>query len=61
MPRSSISLFRRIEKALETIAHGSTPLETIQTAANFIAENFADDQTLVVVQRKVSDLEEIPA
>ena len=43
MPRSSISLFRRVEKALETIALGSTPLETIHTAAGFIAENFADD------------------
>ena len=43
MPRSSISLFRRVEKALETIALGSTPLETIQTAADFIAENFAGD------------------
>jgi hypothetical protein len=26
MSGSSISLFRRIERALETIAHGSTPL-----------------------------------
>jgi len=43
MPRSGISLFRRIERALETIAHGSTPLETIQTAADFLADNFADD------------------
>ena len=43
MPRSSVSLFRRIESALETIALGSTPLETIHRAADFIAENFADD------------------
>ncbi len=43
MPRTSISLFRRIERALETIALGSTPLETIQRAADFIAENFAED------------------
>ena len=43
MPRSSISLFRRVEKALETIALGSTPLETIHAAADFIAENFAAD------------------
>jgi len=43
MPRSSISLFRRIERALETIAHGSTPLETIHAAADFLADNFADD------------------
>jgi sigma-B regulation protein RsbU (phosphoserine phosphatase) len=41
--RQSISLFRRIESALETIALGSTPLETIQRAADFIAENFAND------------------
>ena len=39
----SISLFRRIESALETIALGSTPLETICRVANFIAENFAQD------------------
>ncbi len=43
VPRSSISLFRRIERALETIALGSTALETLQRAADFIAENFADD------------------
>jgi sigma-B regulation protein RsbU (phosphoserine phosphatase) len=43
VPRSSISLFRRIESALETIAQGSTPLETIHRAADFIAENFAED------------------
>jgi len=43
MPRSSISLFHRVERALETIALGSTPLETIHRAADFIAENFADD------------------
>jgi serine phosphatase RsbU (regulator of sigma subunit) len=41
--RQSISLFRRIESALETIALGSTPLETIQRAAHFISENFAND------------------
>jgi len=43
MSQGSISLFRRIERALETIALGSTPLETIQQAANFIAKHFADD------------------
>jgi len=43
MSQGPISLFRRIERALETIALGSTPLETIQQAANFIAEHFADD------------------
>ncbi|MFV2074181.1 MAG: PP2C family protein-serine/threonine phosphatase [Thermoanaerobaculales bacterium] len=43
MSRSSISLFRRIERALETIALGSTPLETIHRAADFIAENFSED------------------
>ncbi len=43
MPRTSISLFRRIERALETIALGSTPLETIHRAADFIADNFAED------------------
>jgi len=43
MSRSSISLFHRVERALETIALGSNPLETIHKAADFIAENFADD------------------
>ncbi len=43
MPRTSISLFKRIERALETIALGSNVLQTIQKAADFIAENFADD------------------
>jgi hypothetical protein len=43
MPRTSISLFKRIERALETIALGSNALQTIQKAADFIAENFADD------------------
>ena len=43
MPRAAISLFRRIERALETIALGSNPLETIKRAADFIAESFADD------------------
>jgi phosphoserine phosphatase RsbU/P len=43
MPRSTISLFHRIEKALETIALASTPLETIRDTAEFLAANFADD------------------
>lgn len=43
MPRSSISLFRRIERALETIALGETPLDTIHSTADFIAETFAED------------------
>ncbi len=43
MPRPSISLFRRIESALETISLGSTPLETIHLAADFIADSFAED------------------
>lgn len=43
MPQGSISLFRRIERALETIALGSTPLETIQRTADFIADQFSDD------------------
>jgi len=36
MPRRSVSLFRRIERALVTTAQGSTPLETIQETANFL-------------------------
>jgi sigma-B regulation protein RsbU (phosphoserine phosphatase) len=40
---SSISLFRRIERALETIALSSTALETIHETSHFLADNFADD------------------
>jgi sigma-B regulation protein RsbU (phosphoserine phosphatase) len=43
MSRSSISLFHRVERALETIALGSNPLETIHKASDFIADNFAHD------------------
>jgi sigma-B regulation protein RsbU (phosphoserine phosphatase) len=43
MSRGSISLFRRIERALETIALSSTALETIHETAHFLADNFADD------------------
>ncbi|HOC44241.1 MAG TPA: PP2C family protein-serine/threonine phosphatase [Thermoanaerobaculales bacterium] len=43
MPRRSISLFRRIEQALETIALGSTPLETIHDTAQLLARVFAED------------------
>ena len=38
-----MSLFRRIERALETIALGSTPLETIHQTAHFLADNFSQD------------------
>ena len=41
--RSTVSLFRRIESALETIALGSTPLETIHRTADFLTDNFAED------------------
>lgn len=41
--RETVSLFRRIERALETIAHGSHPLETIQQTAQRLVEDFADD------------------
>ncbi|MHC4093025.1 MAG: PP2C family protein-serine/threonine phosphatase [Planctomycetota bacterium] len=43
MPRRTVSLFHRIERALETIDLGSTPLDTIHETANFLADNFADD------------------
>jgi sigma-B regulation protein RsbU (phosphoserine phosphatase) len=43
MVRSSVSLFHRIERALETIALGSTALETIHQTAHFLAENFSAD------------------
>lgn len=42
MPRSSISLFRRIERALETIALGSNPLETIQLTSQVLADTFTE-------------------
>jgi sigma-B regulation protein RsbU (phosphoserine phosphatase) len=43
MPPGSVSLFHRIERALETIDRGLTPLETVQQTAHFIARSFADD------------------
>jgi len=43
MPSRTRSLFHRVESALETIALGSTPLETIHDTAEFLAANFADD------------------
>ncbi len=43
MPRRSVSLFRRMEHALETIAGASTPLETIRQTAQFLVENFSED------------------
>ncbi len=43
MPRTDLSLFRRIERALETIALGPDALETIHNTADFLAENFAED------------------
>jgi len=47
MPRRARSLFRRIEKALETIARGSTPLETIRETAQFLVEGFSEDLHIV--------------
>ncbi len=43
MSRGTVSLFRRVERALETIAHGSSPLETILQAAQYLADHFARD------------------
>ena len=43
MPRRSVSLFRRIERALETIAQGSSPLETICQACQSLVDNFSRD------------------
>ncbi|MCK5378748.1 MAG: PP2C family protein-serine/threonine phosphatase [Acidobacteria bacterium] len=47
MPRRTISLYHRIERALETIAAGSTPLQTIQQTADFLATSFSDDLGLI--------------
>jgi sigma-B regulation protein RsbU (phosphoserine phosphatase) len=41
MPRPSVSLFRRIERALETIAGGATAEETIQQTAQYLADHFS--------------------
>lgn len=43
MPRRTVSLFRRMERTLETIALGSTTFDTIRETAHFLADNFADD------------------
>lgn len=43
MSKGSISLFRRIERAIETIALGSTPLETIQQTSQLLSESFSQD------------------
>ncbi len=43
MPRRTVSLFRRIERALETISSGSTPIETILETARYLAEHFVED------------------
>ncbi|MCP4902939.1 MAG: PP2C family protein-serine/threonine phosphatase [bacterium] len=43
MPRSSLSLYHRIEDALETIALGSTPLNTVESTAQFLVDSFAQD------------------
>jgi sigma-B regulation protein RsbU (phosphoserine phosphatase) len=43
MPRHTISLFRRMEQALETIVLGSTSLETLRDTAQLLAESFAED------------------
>jgi serine phosphatase RsbU (regulator of sigma subunit) len=43
MTRRTISLFHRIEKAMETIARGETPLETVRQTADFLVRTFADD------------------
>lgn len=43
MPRRPISLFRRIERALETIAQGSTPRDTIRETAQFLVDSFSHD------------------
>ncbi len=47
MERRSISLYHRIERALETIARASTPLETIRQTAHFLVENFSGDLGLL--------------
>ncbi len=43
LSRGSITLFRRIERALETIALGSDPLETLSQSAQFLVDTFSRD------------------
>lgn len=43
MSRRTVSLFRRIERALETIALGCTPLETILGTARVLTDVFVRD------------------
>jgi len=43
MPRRTVSLFRRMERALKTVAQGSTPLETIKETARTLVEGFCQD------------------
>ncbi len=43
MPRNSISLFRRIERALKAIALGSSPHETIQLTSQVLTDTFNED------------------
>jgi sigma-B regulation protein RsbU (phosphoserine phosphatase) len=44
MPRESLSLFHRIESALETIALGSTPLEIVQDTDGVTEAKDSDDE-----------------
>ena len=37
------SLYKKIERALETIAHGSDPLQTIASTASMLVDGFSDD------------------
>lgn len=37
------SLFRRVERTLDAIAHGATPLGTIGNVADYMAVNFCED------------------
>jgi len=55
MERRSISLYHQIEKAMETIAMASTPLETIQQTADVLVESFSEDLGLLGGRIYVSD------
>ena len=37
------SLFRRVERTLDAIAHGGSPLGTISNVADYMAVNFCED------------------
>lgn len=62
MPRSSISLFKRIEADLGTREwFAAVAVADARYVLSFDVESPADDQTLMVVKRRPAEPEEVPA